>query len=629
MSENLDPKAKADFYTLLAKHNAKPSSGGENWAENNWFNLENIIDRICSLQHESKFKMGKNKSILCSVLGACLTAAIENRCKRRTEEMVIIDSLQNLVEILQKKLNEDRNEIYKLRAALREEHTKTIHKINSSTEEEEKVTPSIKKIYPYKEIEAAKQNYSYKESETVKNCGENCCPHLRPFIKTEYSYINDEDMDPHITTKQTPFSATELAKLKKEFGRLPHESETEYVFRVSLTGGDQIKLTEQEASGYWGHGVFLTTGDKRDAWSLTQRAAYWAGGINPLERGDPLAIATTPDQILESVQKAACLQMIHEKKLIPGFESPMQLPVKPEIMTPLIRGLPETLKSTAITIQKTVMALSPIDRLERFLNNSTDQSESTDTAPSPYTPTQTPTTPSDTSSSSRKIWTWSEVAVDLINYCRQYGPVKTLEEKSEKAKGVRFMGTPNTENTEPGKQISNRQRWWMLGIKKGVPRDIMDGLPLEKLQKIITNWNFRKTNTQPSAPILLPHQKLTNAPTNTQFSTHNTSQSFTQNTGNEPKLTLPQFLPRNLGSEAASQPLPQNTASDPKLTLSQFLSQNLDSETLAACLLKSTSSKPEVTLSQLLSQNLSNITAHPPVPQNTNSESSPTELSGN
>ncbi|XP_074390274.1 uncharacterized protein LOC141727886 [Zonotrichia albicollis] len=355
-----------------------------------------------------------------------------------------------------------------------EEHTKTIHKINSSAEEEEKVTPSIKKIYPYKEIEAAKQNYPYKESETVKNCGENCCPHLRPFIKTEYNYINDEDLDPHITTKQTPFSATELAKLKKEFGRLPHESETEYVFRVSLTGGDQIKLTEQEASGYWGHGVFLTTGDKRDAWSLTQRAAYWAGGINPLERGDPLAIATIPDQILESVQKAACLQMIHEKKLIPGFESPMQLPVKPEIMTPLIRGLPETLKSTAITIQKTVMALSPIDRLERFLSNSTDQSDS-----------------------SRKIWTWSEVAVDLINYCRQYGPVKTLEEKSEKAKGVRFMGTPNTENTEPGKQISNRQRWRMLGIKKGVPRDIMDGLPLEKLQKIITNWNLRKTNTQP------------------------------------------------------------------------------------------------------------------------------------
>lgn len=204
-----------------------------------------------------------------------------------------------------------------------------------------------------------KQIYPYKESETVKNCGENCCPHFRPFIKTEYNYINYEDVDPHITTKQPPFSTTELAKLKKEFGRLPHESETEYVFRVSLTGGDQIKLTEQEASGYWGHGVFLTTGDKRDSWSLTQRAAFWAGGINPLERGEPLAIVSTPDQLLESVHQAACLQMIHEEKLIPGFESPMQLPVKPEILTPLIRGLPETLKATAITIQKNHNGFKP------------------------------------------------------------------------------------------------------------------------------------------------------------------------------------------------------------------------------------------------------------------------------
>lgn len=294
MSEHFILKAKADFYSLLANHNAKPLPDGETWAENNWFNLKNIIDRICSLQHKSKFKMGRNKNILCSVLGDCLTAAIENRFKRRSEEMVITDSLQNLVEILQKQLNEDRKEIYMLQAALREKHTKNTHKTNSSIKEEEKETPHIKQKYPHKELEMVKQIYPYKESETVKNCGENCCPHLRPFIKTEYNYINDEDVDPHITTKQTPFSATKLAKLKKEFGRLPHESETEYVFRVSLTDGGQIKLTEQEASGYWGHGVFLTTGDKRDSWSLTQRAAFWAGGINPLERGDPLAIVTSP-----------------------------------------------------------------------------------------------------------------------------------------------------------------------------------------------------------------------------------------------------------------------------------------------------------------------------------------------
>ncbi|XP_072774428.1 uncharacterized protein [Taeniopygia guttata] len=197
--------------------------------------------------------------------------------------------------------------------------------------------------------------------EAVNNRGEHCCSHLRPLIKTEYNYLSDDDLEPHITTKHIPYTATELAKLKREYGRLPHESETEYVFRVSLTGGDQIKLTEQEASGYWGHGVFLTTGDKHDSWSLTQCMAFWAGGTSPLEREDPIAIISTPDQLLESVHKAACLQMIRRKKLIPGFEFPMQLPVKPEIMTPLICGLPETLKPTAIALQKT-----PVERSDRF-----------------------------------------------------------------------------------------------------------------------------------------------------------------------------------------------------------------------------------------------------------------------
>ncbi|XP_077645228.1 uncharacterized protein LOC144247684 [Lonchura striata] len=312
-------------------------------------------------------------------------------------------------------------------------------------------------------------NFNDKELEAVNNCGEHCCSHLRPLIKTEYNYLSDDDLDPHITTKHIPYTATELAKLKKEYGRLPYESETEYVFRVSLTGGDQIKLTEQEASGYWGHGVFLTTGDKRDSWSLTQRAAFWAGGTNPLERGDPIAIISTPDQLLESVHKAACLQMIHEKKLIPGFESPMQLPVKPELMTPLIRGLPETLKPTAIALQKTIMTLSPTEKLDRFLASSPG--------------------------SNHKIWTWGEVAEDLINYCRKYGPVKTPEEKpekSEKTKGIRSIGTPYSKNPEKGKQNPSRQHWWSLGVQKGVPREVMDGLPLDKLQKIITNWCFDK-----------------------------------------------------------------------------------------------------------------------------------------
>ncbi|RMC03594.1 hypothetical protein DUI87_19769 [Hirundo rustica rustica] len=419
MTENLSTKDKAAFYALLAKHNAKPSPGGEEWARCNWFNLENIIDRVCSLQHETKFKLGKNKTILCSVLGACLSAAVESRFKRRSEEKAIIDSLQNLVEILQKQLNEERNEIYALRAALREERVKNSDNVDSSMETEEKETPHIKQIYPHKELEA------------VKNCGEMCCPHLRPLVKTEYNYINDEDFEPHITTKHIPYSATELAKLKKEYSHLPQESETEYIFQVSLTGGDQIKSTEHEASGYRGHGVFLTTGNKRISWSLTQFVAYWAEGLSPLERGEPLAIIGGPDQLLENIHKAACLQMIHERKLISGYESPKQLPVKPELMTPLIRGLPEPLKPTAITLQKTIMALGPVERLDRFLGIPSNQTGSTDPGFAPYSiPSQLPASQSDSSAGGHKVWTGNQLAADLINYSEKYGPVKTPEDTS-------------------------------------------------------------------------------------------------------------------------------------------------------------------------------------------------------
>jgi len=83
---------------------------------------------------------------------------------------------------------------------------------------------------------------------------------MRPLIKTDYTFDGSEDLDRQMSIKETPFSATKLAKLKKDFSRSLKESETEYVWRVSFTGGDQILLTEKEAEGYWGPGLFLTTG---------------------------------------------------------------------------------------------------------------------------------------------------------------------------------------------------------------------------------------------------------------------------------------------------------------------------------------------------------------------------------
>ncbi|KFU92831.1 hypothetical protein M959_08107, partial [Chaetura pelagica] len=229
---------------------------------------------------------------------------------------------------------------------------------------------------------------------------------LCPLIKREYYYEDLDDQQPSSVTKEVPYSATELAKLKKEFGCNPKGSETEYVWRVSLSGGDQILLTEKEAKGYWGPGVFLTTGDQRAPWSLTQRAAYWSGGLDPLERGDPLAIVGTMEQILESVQKAACLQMMHNRQLTPCHESPVLLSVDPERMTPLIRSLSESLRSVGIQLQGQIKAASPLEQLEEIL------------------------TP-DRNTRKSKTWTWGEIAQELINYGRKYGPANPTPHQSE------------------------------------------------------------------------------------------------------------------------------------------------------------------------------------------------------
>lgn len=40
-------------------------------------------------------------------------------------------------------------------------------------------------------------------------------------------------------------------------------------------------LSEEEAGGFLGPGVFLTTTAGDHSYSITARVAYWAGGIEP------------------------------------------------------------------------------------------------------------------------------------------------------------------------------------------------------------------------------------------------------------------------------------------------------------------------------------------------------------
>lgn len=146
---------------------------------------------------------------------------------------------------------------------------------------------------------------------------------------------------------------------------------------------------------------------------MPQRAAYWAGALDPSERGDPLAVEGTTDRLLESIHKAACLQMMDDPKPVPFQQSPMMISVDAERMTPLIRGLPNSLQLFGIQLQGKLEALSPFKRVIAALRGTTSSSAR------------------DTLARESKTWTWGDVAQELINFQQNYGPVKTAVSQPE------------------------------------------------------------------------------------------------------------------------------------------------------------------------------------------------------
>ncbi|XP_069631326.1 LOW QUALITY PROTEIN: uncharacterized protein [Haliaeetus albicilla] len=461
------------LYGLLEVHRSHPSLQGQDWAKNHWFQPQSVVDRIRILQKEAKVKKGKGKAIICAVLGVSLAAAVEERKQKSCQTDNVIESLQMVIKNLQEQLKESKQLLEEERnknVILKEELRNQLLR-EADTQAEVEVTlaeKGIRQIYPQGDLQRAK--------ETVESL-----PHMYPLIKTEYVYEDDSDDHPQVITKEVPFTATELAKLKKDFARAAKESETEYVWRVSLSGGDGILLSEKEAEGYWGPGVFLTTGDRRAPWSLTQRAAYWAGGLNPLERGDPLAITGTVDQLVESVQKAACLQMMYDRELKPHQGSPMMMPVNPKRMTPLIWGLPDSLKPIGIQLQGRIQNTPNGERIMATLEGKVSP---------------------DHRQSGRKVWTWGEIAQELINFGRKYGPVGGLSQRTENKIVQRLSGW----QLPPGRERPlTRQGLWQLGLQKGISRDLMDGLLTQKLEQLVQNWSGQRAVSKPtpSAPPLI------------------------------------------------------------------------------------------------------------------------------
>ena len=121
------------------------------------------------------------------------------------------------------------------------------------------------------------------------------------------------------------------------------------------------------------------------------------------------------------------------------------------------------------------------------------------------------TVTSDHLQSEYKVWTWGKVAQELINYRRKYGPVVSSSSEFE-PRGVRLAAvspaprppSPKLSGTgrvslpvKTGRQNIDHKRncLWILSWQKGVPRNLMNGLPTGRLEKLVNWWPEQKPIT--------------------------------------------------------------------------------------------------------------------------------------
>uniref|UniRef100_A0A8B9NYL3 Uncharacterized protein n=1 Tax=Apteryx owenii TaxID=8824 RepID=A0A8B9NYL3_APTOW len=381
---------------LLHKYKCAPSQAAKEWAQKFWKDEDKVVERIEQCRSQQKIKKGKGKGIICAVLGACLSCAQKEYKESSPPEKV--------AEVAY--------------AALRSANETWDGDIWYDNDN---------------------NDYSLESSDC--------------YTKTEIADEGDDNI--HTTVQSIPWSPAELTKLQEKYSRRPEESETEYVWRVSLTGGDRILLSEGEAEGYWGPGVFLTTPLGNHSYSLTARAAYWAGGLDPQERGDPLVIETTGfSDLVASVQKAACIQAMYEREAL--RRSPMLAPVNPARLTPLIRGLPDSLKT--------------------YVANAQDRIQTARAMNAGAAATQPPR-------NQVHVTTWNEFVQEIINYGRRTGWVGTRPRGSTEP--PRWVRQVRAQPRPKPKFDRERNDLWRRALAMGVPRQLLHGTPTADLRALV------------------------------------------------------------------------------------------------------------------------------------------------
>jgi len=265
------------LYDFLEAHQARPSLQGQGWVRDHWFRLQSVIDRMKVLQKEATVKRGKGKVIICAVLGVSLAAAVEERNQRSGQAEAVVDSLQVTIETLQEQLRESKWLLEEERCQnviLKEELRNQLRREADSLAETEvaRAEKGIRSNYPQGDLKGAKETAGSP-------------PNMYPLLKTEFVYEDDGDNRPQVITKEIPFAATELAKLQKDFARTARESETEYVWRVSLSGGERDLVVGKGSGRVLGPGRVLNHRRSPSLVVADSEDCVLGGGFEPAGEG--------------------------------------------------------------------------------------------------------------------------------------------------------------------------------------------------------------------------------------------------------------------------------------------------------------------------------------------------------